>query len=218
MVQSCKLKELSFLVYGLGLSGRSVINFFKRNGIKKFKVWDDNKKNEYKKYRPKNLIHTFNQVDYIILSPGISLLKNKKLNKFKKKIITDIDLFYLYNDKFKSIVVTGTNGKSTTCKLIAHLLHKNNFKYSLGGNIGTPILNLKNFKNSYVIIETSSFQLLAPAAAFLSVPSWDINSKWHLFGLAIPSFIYPNNTLTASLSVYFQPPLEATLLAESITT
>ena len=159
MVQSCKLKELSFLVYGLGLSGRSVINFFKRNGIKKFKVWDDNKKNEYKKYRPKNLIHTFNQVDYIILSPGISLLKNKKLNKFKKKIITDIDLFYLYNDKFKSIVVTGTNGKSTTCKLIAHLLHKNNFKYSLGGNIGTPILNLKNFKNSFVIIEASSFQL-----------------------------------------------------------
>ena len=83
MVQYCKLKELSFLVYGLGLSGRSVINFLKRNGIKKFKVWDDNKKNEYKKYRPKNLIHTFNQVDYIILSPGISLLKNKKLNKFK---------------------------------------------------------------------------------------------------------------------------------------
>ncbi len=159
MVQSCKLKELSFLVYGLGLSGRSVINFFKRNGIKKFKVWDDNKKNEYKKYRPKNLIYTFNQVDYIILSPGISLHKKKKLNKFKKKIITDIDLFYLYNNKFKSIVVTGTNGKSTTCKLIAHLLHKNNFNYSLGGNIGTPILNLKNIKNSFVIIEASSFQL-----------------------------------------------------------
>jgi len=159
MVQSRKFKELSFLVYGLGLSGRSVINFFKRNGMKKFKVWDDNKKNEYKKYRPKNLIHTLNQVDYIILSPGISLLKNKKLNKFKKKIITDIDLFYLYNDKFKSIVVTGTNGKSTTCKLIAHLLHKNNFKHSLGGNIGTPILNLKNFKNTFVIIEASSFQL-----------------------------------------------------------
>ena len=159
MVQSSKLKELSFLVYGLGLSGRSVINFFKKNGIKNFKVWDDNKKDEYKKYIPKNLIHTFNQVDYIILSPGISLLRNKRLNKFKKKIITDIDLFYLYNNKFKSIVVTGTNGKSTTCKLIAHLLHNNKLKYSLGGNIGTPILNLKNFKDSFVIIEASSFQL-----------------------------------------------------------
>ena len=159
MVQSSKHKELSFLVYGLGLSGESVINFFEKNRIKNFKVWDDNKKNLYKKYRSKNLFHTLNQVDYIVLSPGISLLKNKKLSKFEKKIITDIDLFYLYNNKFKSIVVTGTNGKSTTCKLLAHLLQKNKFKCSLGGNIGKPILNLKNFKNGFVIIEASSFQL-----------------------------------------------------------
>jgi len=159
MVQSLKLKELSFLVYGLGLSGTSVINFFKKKGIKKFKVWDDNKKKVHIKYRSKNLIHTLNQVDYIVLSPGISLLKNKKLSKFKKKIITDIDIFYLYNYKFKSIVVTGTNGKSTTCKLLAHLLQKNKYKCVLGGNIGTPILNLKNFNNSFVIVEASSFQL-----------------------------------------------------------
>ena len=159
MVQSSKLKERSFLVYGLGLSGRSVINFFKKNGIKNFKVWDDNKINIHKKYIPKNLFQTLSQVDYIVLSPGISLLKNKKLSKFKKKIITDIDIFYLYNYKFKSIVVTGTNGKSTTCKLLAHLLQKNKYKCVLGGNIGTPILNLANFNNSYVIIEVSSFQL-----------------------------------------------------------
>ena len=44
MVQSSKHKELSFLVYGLGLSGESVINFFEKNRIKNFKVWDDNKK------------------------------------------------------------------------------------------------------------------------------------------------------------------------------
>ena len=159
MVQSSKLRELSFLVYGLGLSGRSVINFFKKKGIKNFKIWDDNKKIEYKKYQSKNLINTLNEVDYIVLSPGISLIKSKKLNKYKKKIITDIDLFYLFNNKLKSIVVTGTNGKSTTCKLIAHLLQKNKFRCSLGGNIGTPILDLKNFKNSFVIIEASSFQL-----------------------------------------------------------
>ena len=159
MVQSSNLKEMSFLVYGLGLSGRSVINFFKKKRIKNFKVWDDKKKNIFKKYRSKNLIQTLNQVNYIVLSPGISLLKNKRLNKFKKKIITDIDLFYLDKNKSKSIVVTGTNGKSTTCKLLAHLLHKNKFKCLLGGNIGTPILNLKNFKNSFVIIEASSFQL-----------------------------------------------------------
>ena len=159
MPKILKLKELSFLVYGLGLSGQSVIKFFKKNNIKKFKIWDDKKINLLKKYKAKNLKQTLNQVDFIILAPGISLLRNKNLRKFKKKIITDIDLFYLIYDKFKSIVVTGTNGKSTTCKLLAHLFKKNKLRYALGGNIGNPILNLTSPYNRYVIIEASSFQL-----------------------------------------------------------
>ena len=56
-------------------------------------------------------------------------VKEKNLIRFKKKIITDIDLLYLTNKNFKSIVVTGTNGKSTTCKLITHLLKKKNLKF-----------------------------------------------------------------------------------------
>lgn len=159
MFKITKLKELSFLIYGLGLSGQSVIKFFNRNKIKDFKIWDDNNKNLLKKHRPRNLKQTLNQVDYIVLAPGVSLLKNKNLKKFKKKIITDIDLFYLLNKNIKTIVVTGTNGKSTTCKLLEHLLKKNNFKCSLGGNIGLPILDIKISNNSYVIIEASSFQL-----------------------------------------------------------
>ncbi len=162
MVSFSKFKNQSFLIYGLGLSGQSVVKFFKKNDIKDFKVWDDNKKDLFKNKRAANLNNTLNQVDYIILSPGISLnnLKNKnQLIKFKKKIITDIDLLYLTNKNFKSIVVTGTNGKSTTCKLITHLLKKNKFKVLLGGNIGTPILDLKIKKNTYIVIEASSFQL-----------------------------------------------------------
>ena len=97
---------------------------FKKNKFNDFKVWDDNQKKLFKKYQTLNLKKTLAKVDYIILSPGISLLKNEKLNKYKKKIITDIDLLYLSKNNFKSIVVTGTNGKSTTCKLLAHLLKK----------------------------------------------------------------------------------------------
>tara|TARA_B100000035_G_scaffold315067_1_gene333736 strand:+ start:2708 stop:3985 length:1278 start_codon:yes stop_codon:yes gene_type:complete len=159
MLQIPNLKELSFLIYGLGLSGRSVVSFFKKKKIKKFKVWDDNEKNLFKKHRAKNLGQTIRTVDYIILSPGISLKNNKNLRRFERKIITDIDLFYLLNNQSQSIVVTGTNGKSTTCKLIYHLLKKNKFKCSLGGNIGTPILKLENKKNNFIIIEASSFQL-----------------------------------------------------------
>ena len=159
MVQNLRLKEQSFLVYGLGLSGQSVVKFFKKNNFKNFKVWDDKSKKLFKKYRTISLKKTLKEANYIVLSPGISLLNNKILSKFKKKIITDIDLFFLTNDKFKSIVVTGTNGKSTTCKLLAHILKKNKFKNLIGGNIGNPILNLKKSKNNFVIIEASSFQL-----------------------------------------------------------
>ena len=69
------------------------------------------------------------------------------------------DIFYLLNPGIKSIVITGTNGKSTTCKIIEHVLKKNNINVSLGGNIGTPILNLNLKKNPLVVIEASSFQL-----------------------------------------------------------
>ena len=183
MLQNPKLKELSFLVYGLGLSGCSVVKFFKKNRINNFQVWDDKDKKLYKNLRTKNLNKTLIKVDYIVLAPGISLLKNKKLFKFKKKIITDIDLLYLSNKNLKSIVITGTNGKSTTCKLIAHLLKKNKIKYSLGGNIGTPILDIKNSNNELIIIEASSFQLshskfIRPNFAFFLNLSND-HLDWH---------------------------------------
>jgi UDP-N-acetylmuramoylalanine--D-glutamate ligase len=159
MLNTLKIKELSFLVYGLGLSGQSVVKFFKKKNIKNYKVWDDKQTKIFISKRAKNLKETLNRVDYIVLSPGISLIEKKNLIKFKKKIITDIDLLYLTNQGFKSIVVTGTNGKSTTCQLINHLLKKNKYKTLLGGNIGTPILDLKILKKIFVVIEASSFQL-----------------------------------------------------------
>ena len=157
-----KLKKQSFLVYGLGITGRSVINFFKENKIKSYQVWDDKIKNLYKKKRPSNLKEVLGKVNYIVLSPGININKSKHKNqliKYKNKIITDIDLLFLSKKNFKSVVVTGTNGKSTTCKIIYQVLKKNKFISQIGGNIGTPILSLKIKKNSFLIIEASSFQL-----------------------------------------------------------
>ena len=46
MLSISDLKRLSFLVYGLGLSGKSVVNFFRKNKFKNYQVWDDN----YKKF------------------------------------------------------------------------------------------------------------------------------------------------------------------------
>ena len=160
---------IHFCVYGLGTTGQSVIDYFDRKNFKEYKVWDDDKVlrafygfNTNKQKEEKIFSKHLDNTDYIVVSPGISLKKaklKKKLLENKEKIITDLDLFYLFNPKIKTIVVTGTNGKSTTCKILEHVLKKNNINVKLGGNIGRPILDL-NLKNQpIVIVEASSFQL-----------------------------------------------------------
>lgn len=202
MFLNSKLYKLSFLVYGLGLTGQSVVKFFQRNKIKNYTVWDDNNKKLFKNKRTNNLKKNLQAVDYIILSPGISLKKSKYkkfLINYKDKIITDIDLIFLQKKNFKSIVVTGTNGKSTTCKLIYHLLKNNGFQTAIGGNIGKPVLDIitKNYK--FLVIEASSFQLahskfICPDYAFLLNITNDhidwhgskqnyVNSKFKIFKL-----------------------------------
>ena len=154
-------KDKKFAVYGLGLTGKSTVSFLKKNKANKIYTWDDYLNNEnlkLKKIFKKNL----NNVDYIVLSPGINLKKSKfkqLIYKNKKKIISDLDLFFLKNQIKKSVIITGTNGKSTTCSLIHHVLKKNKVRNELVGNIGKPILSCKFFKNSVYVIEASSFQL-----------------------------------------------------------
>ena len=144
------LHQNSFAIYGLGITGRSVINFFNNKKVDNFFIWDDNKairdtNGIEKKYKEKYFAKILDTIDWIILSPGISIERSrlkKKLIKNRHKIITDLDLFYILNPSIQSIVVTGSNGKSTTCKIIENVLKKNNIKVKLGGNIGKPVLNL----------------------------------------------------------------------------
>ena len=68
MISKKHLKNLSFLIYGLGLTGQSVVNFFVKNNVRNFKVWDDHNKNLYKNKRTSNLVKSLHNVDYIILS------------------------------------------------------------------------------------------------------------------------------------------------------
>ena len=90
MSHTLNLKKFSFLVYGLGSTGHSVIKYFKKRRIHNFYVWDDNVKLR-KKFGFKNVVNLksiLKEVDYIVLSPGISLKKTKykkNLIKFRKK-------------------------------------------------------------------------------------------------------------------------------------
>ena len=153
------------LIYGLGKSGLSAYRFLKKNN--KIYLYDDNKiKNQNLEIKKKliqyqDIIHE--KIDCIIISPGIDIKKCKLKNFLKKnlgKIHTDLDIFYYYNKKNKNITITGTNGKSTTVKIIYEVLKCQKIDARLVGNIGNPILSEKKITPKTVfIIEASSYQL-----------------------------------------------------------
>ena len=160
------LKKRKYVIYGLGKTGKSVKFFFKKNNIKNFFVWDDSwisKKTNKKVSQKKILTNAIINSDYIVISPGIQISKaiaKNTLKKYTKKIITDLDIFYLFYPNLKTIMVTGTNGKSTTCELLKNLFQKTKrYNVHLSGNIGKPILYEKPKNRSLFIIEASSYQL-----------------------------------------------------------
>jgi len=153
------------LIYGLGKSGLSSYYFLKNNN--NLYLYDDDKKvikdKKIKKIfiRPKNIFK--NNFDFIVISPGINIntcsLKNF-LKKNLKKIITDLDIFYSHYFKNRNITITGTNGKSTTAKILFDILKNQKFDARLTGNIGNPILSEKKITSKTIfVIEASSYQI-----------------------------------------------------------
>ena len=155
----------NILIYGLGKSGISSYEHLKKDN--NIYLFDD------KKYITKNIdvrkklitkkdINVQN-LDYIILSPGININKcslSKFLKKNIKKINTDLDIFYSLYKKNKNIAITGTNGKSTTAKILYEVLKDQKYDVRLVGNIGNPILLEKKITNKTIfVIEVSSYQL-----------------------------------------------------------
>tara|TARA_B100002052_G_scaffold54890_1_gene48121 strand:+ start:1441 stop:2067 length:627 start_codon:yes stop_codon:yes gene_type:complete len=154
----------SILIYGLGLSGKSCFKYLSNKSS--ITIFDDNSTLKNKKNKNFFLkIKNINQYkfDYIVLSPGIDIKKCKLSNylfKNKKKIITELDIFYLFNPQNTKITITGTNGKSTSCQMLYNIFKSNNLDVRLVGNIGKPPLLEKNIKKKTIfIIEASSYQI-----------------------------------------------------------
>jgi UDP-N-acetylmuramoylalanine--D-glutamate ligase len=111
----------------------------------------------------------------LVLAPGVPLTHPSPhwvvqlARKAAVEVIGDIELFCRerrhHAPQAPFVGVTGTNGKSTTTALIAHLAASAGMDAQLGGNIGTAILSLKPPQPGRVhVIECSSYQIdLAPS-------------------------------------------------------
>jgi UDP-N-acetylmuramoylalanine--D-glutamate ligase len=152
------------LIYGLGKSGASSYKFL-NNKADVYLFDDDLKKKNYFKINKKlNNLKEISKIkfDKIIISPGIDISDcklSKLLKKNFSKIYTDLDVFYSFY-KNKSITITGTNGKSTTAKILHEVLVDQKYDSRLIGNIGNPVLSETRItKKTIFVIEASSYQL-----------------------------------------------------------
>jgi UDP-N-acetylmuramoylalanine--D-glutamate ligase len=144
------------LILGSGKTGISVENWCKRKNII-CTMWSDD---------ADTLSHIdMNNMTCVVTSPGIPPSHPMPQNARKRNVpvITDIDLFFSQNPGLAkhTFGITGTNGKSTTSALLHHVLQNSYTKNNtfLGGNIGTPILDLPIENNADYVIELSSYQL-----------------------------------------------------------
>ncbi|MEQ1789481.1 MAG: UDP-N-acetylmuramoyl-L-alanine--D-glutamate ligase [Rickettsiales bacterium] len=108
----------------------------------------------------------WNELKALILSPGVPLTHPKPhavvelAKKHNVPIIGEVELLYRACPDAKFIGITGTNGKSTTTTLIAHILQQAGVKCQVGGNLGVPALALDALgADGVYVIEMSSYQL-----------------------------------------------------------
>lgn len=172
-------KDKTVALFGLGGSGLSTAKALIAGGAH-VRAWDDGEAGRLKAVAQGVVLEDlarsdWSQFDAFILSPGVPLTHPEphwtaqRARAAGVEIIGDIELFCRERAALAPgapfIAITGTNGKSTTTALIAHILREAGRDVQLGGNIGVPILDLDPPSDERIhVIECSSFQIdLAPS-------------------------------------------------------
>jgi UDP-N-acetylmuramoylalanine--D-glutamate ligase len=102
------------------------------------------------------------QIDLVVISPGVptGTVPARYVDRKDGEVIGEVELAYRFL-KGGIVGITGSNGKTTTTTLIGELLQNSGIATQVGGNIGTPLLDLTagSTENGWTVAELSSFQL-----------------------------------------------------------
>jgi UDP-N-acetylmuramoylalanine--D-glutamate ligase len=184
------LSDQRILVAGAGVTGISVARELQNRGA--IVTFADEKVREIDGFEVKNPGEiSGDSFDAVMVSPGwredhplIKLARNEK-----KPILNEIDFAWHIksekNPQQKWLALTGTNGKTTTVEMVAHILKQAGINAIACGNVGTTVIDsvMSPAKYEYLILELSSFQLhwLEDAhfvsAAILNIA--DDHVDWH---------------------------------------
>ncbi|MDX3925070.1 MAG: UDP-N-acetylmuramoyl-L-alanine--D-glutamate ligase [Shinella sp.] len=178
MIPVTTFKDRTVTLFGLGGSGLATALALAAGGAKVI-AWDDNPDSVANAEAAGVATGDLRQIDWscvsaLVLSPGVPLTHPKPhwtvdlARAAGAEIIGDVELFVrerrAHAPDCPFIAITGTNGKSTTTALIAHILRTSGRDTQLGGNIGTAVLTLDPPKaGRFYVVECSSYQIdLAP--------------------------------------------------------
>jgi len=153
-------------VFGLARTGRSVLASLAASGAEVW-AWDDS---AAAREGVAGLVDLntapLEGLDGLVASPGVPLNRHPLVARARAAgvpVIGDIELFAQARAELpphRVVGITGTNGKSTTCALIHHILVSAGIPARLAGNIGAPILSEEPLADGGVyVLELSSFQL-----------------------------------------------------------
>lgn len=167
------------LVAGLGRAGDAALELLSNTvGLDGIFAWDASRspgtERAAKRWRTKGAqVSIGNDGTKIIerLAPGSTIVKSPGIDPMVRalvqardvgmNVIDELELAWRYTER-PIVAVTGTNGKSTTCKLISSILRCANFKSEVVGNteFGAP-LSAASRESTFLVCEVSSFQLEA---------------------------------------------------------
>lgn len=180
------------LIWGYGVEGQSNLAFLqKKYANSQFYVLTDTHQaaladtHAYQYiYGPEGLTRLAKgEFNLVVKSPGISLYRAELQAALAagSQLTSAIRLWFAQNSTAKSIIVTGTKGKSTSASLLAYLMNKAGLRAALAGNIGVPVLDTAAAKD-YTIFELSSYQLAdldAPVDCFVCLNLYPEHIPWH---------------------------------------
>jgi UDP-N-acetylmuramoylalanine--D-glutamate ligase len=168
-----ELKNKRVLVVGLGKSGLAAAMFLRKQGAR-VTVSDTRSAVALAHEIPTLLdagimvesgghgLLTFRRQDLIVISPGVPLdtPEVKQVIGYGMPVIGELELASRFL-KGRILAITGSNGKTTTTTLVGKILEEAGMPTLVGGNIGTPVIDLipKSADDAIDVLEVSSFQL-----------------------------------------------------------
>jgi UDP-N-acetylmuramoylalanine--D-glutamate ligase len=151
-------------IWGFGIVGKAALPYLKKSGAtltlfdrRPLNLEEQALANQWNATIESNLESFLSNNDLILPSPGVDL---RAYQQYAHKWISELDIFATHFKK-PIIAITGTVGKTSTTKLIAHLLQSAGKKVAMGGNVGIGILDLLATADTVdiAVVEVSSFQL-----------------------------------------------------------